>query len=180
MEKFQSGLWRFRAIFRRRDREFEKRSPCKLQWRVFIPIKRRGTTFNGCSAFGRTVGTILRQAAPSLVRRISISGSDNREYNAQSNRRDLRPGVSGLLGLDDSTKVPPLRYHGAAKPMALLSVALHLRPFLCDHVPLHRTHWYLQSDFSLGGTQPLYADDQGFHLMQASMRTHGRPASAVP
>ncbi|RWW68339.1 hypothetical protein BHE74_00024129 [Ensete ventricosum] len=98
MEKFQSGLWRFCAIFRRRDREFEKRSPCKLQWRVFIPIKRRGTTFNGCSAFGRTVGTILRQAAPSLVRRISISGSDNREYNAQSNRRDLRPGVSGLLG----------------------------------------------------------------------------------
>ncbi|RRT38420.1 hypothetical protein B296_00002943 [Ensete ventricosum] len=33
-------------------------------------------------------------------------------------------------GIDDFTEVPPLRYHGAAKPIALLSVALHLHPFL--------------------------------------------------
>ncbi|RRT49947.1 hypothetical protein B296_00033397 [Ensete ventricosum] len=32
----------------------------------------------------------------------------------------------------------------------------------------------------LYGSMPLYADDQDFHLMQASMRTYGRPASAVP
>ncbi|RZR79001.1 hypothetical protein BHM03_00004565 [Ensete ventricosum] len=35
-------------------------------------------------------------------------------------------------GIDDSTEVPPLRYHGAAKPIALLSVDLHLHPFLRD------------------------------------------------
>ncbi|RZS21775.1 hypothetical protein BHM03_00054455 [Ensete ventricosum] len=33
-------------------------------------------------------------------------------------------------GIDDSMEVPPLRYHDAAKLMALLSVASHLRPFL--------------------------------------------------
>ncbi|RZS28401.1 hypothetical protein BHM03_00062026 [Ensete ventricosum] len=38
----------------------------------------------------------------------------------------------------------------------------------------------MQSDFSLGGTQPPYADDQGFHLMHASIRIHRRPASMVP
>ncbi|RRT34268.1 hypothetical protein B296_00024876 [Ensete ventricosum] len=27
---------------------------------------------------------------------------------------------------------------------------------------------------------PPYADNQGFHLIQASMRTYGRPTSAVP
>ncbi|RRT50559.1 hypothetical protein B296_00008061 [Ensete ventricosum] len=32
-------------------------------------------------------------------------------------------------GIDDSTEVPPLWYHGTAKPMALLSVALHLHLF---------------------------------------------------
>ncbi|RWV85788.1 hypothetical protein BHE74_00035785 [Ensete ventricosum] len=35
-------------------------------------------------------------------------------------------------GIDDSTKVPPLRYYGATKPIALLSIALHLHPFLRD------------------------------------------------
>ncbi|RZR87486.1 hypothetical protein BHM03_00014898 [Ensete ventricosum] len=42
--------------------------------------------------------------------------------------------------------------------------------------------WYLEfaSAFSLGGTQPPYTDDQGFHLMQDSMRTHGRPAAVLP
>ncbi|RWW58472.1 hypothetical protein BHE74_00034663 [Ensete ventricosum] len=35
-------------------------------------------------------------------------------------------------GIDDSTEVPPLRYYGTAKPMALLSVVLHLRSFLRD------------------------------------------------
>ncbi|RRT63274.1 hypothetical protein B296_00001557 [Ensete ventricosum] len=33
-------------------------------------------------------------------------------------------------GIDDSMEVLPLRYHDAAKPMALLSVALHLHLFL--------------------------------------------------
>ncbi|RRT75256.1 hypothetical protein B296_00009799 [Ensete ventricosum] len=34
--------------------------------------------------------------------------------------------------IDDSTEVSFLRYHGATKPMVLLSIALHLRPFLRD------------------------------------------------
>ncbi|RWW09268.1 hypothetical protein GW17_00027250 [Ensete ventricosum] len=33
-------------------------------------------------------------------------------------------------GIDDSMEVLPLRYHGAAKPIALLFVALYLHPFL--------------------------------------------------
>ncbi|RWW56066.1 hypothetical protein BHE74_00037240 [Ensete ventricosum] len=44
----------------------------------------------------------------------------------------------------------------------------------------HGTRWYLHTKFSLGGTQPPYADDQGFHSIQYSMRTYGRPAAAVP
>ncbi|RZR73556.1 hypothetical protein BHM03_00025646 [Ensete ventricosum] len=33
-------------------------------------------------------------------------------------------------GIDDSTEVPPLRYHGVTKLIAPLSIALHLHPFL--------------------------------------------------
>ncbi|RWW43989.1 hypothetical protein BHE74_00050290 [Ensete ventricosum] len=35
-------------------------------------------------------------------------------------------------GIDDSMEVLPLQYHGAAKPIALLSVVLHLHLFLCN------------------------------------------------
>ncbi|RRT59131.1 hypothetical protein B296_00016507 [Ensete ventricosum] len=48
-----------------------------------------------------------------------------------------------------------------------------------DHVPLYGTHWYLHLDFFLGSIQTPYADDKGFHPIQALMHTR-RPASAVP
>ncbi|KAJ8512127.1 hypothetical protein OPV22_002561 [Ensete ventricosum] len=77
-------------------------------------------------------------------------------------------------------------WHSLLESTALLAVALFTEVELPvapdhshDHVPLHGTHWYLHLDFFLDGTQPPYADDQGFHPMQASMHTHGRTASAV-
>ncbi|THU73704.1 hypothetical protein C4D60_Mb04t25690 [Musa balbisiana] len=45
------------------------------------------------------------------------------------------------------------------------------------------THWTLHSNFTLGGTQPPYADDQGFHPMQNSMharKTHLCGTMALP
>ena len=38
------------------------------------------------------------------------------------------------------TEVPPLRYHGAAMPMALLSVASHLHPFSSQSVDMPLWH----------------------------------------
>ena len=38
------------------------------------------------------------------------------------------------------TEVPPLRYHGAAMPMALLSVASHLHPFSSRSVEMSPWH----------------------------------------
>ncbi|RRT32211.1 hypothetical protein B296_00044429 [Ensete ventricosum] len=49
----------------------------------------------------------------------------------------LTPFTTNVLppleqGIDDSMEGPSLRYYGATKPIALLSVVLHLHPFLYD------------------------------------------------
>ncbi|RZR97767.1 hypothetical protein BHM03_00027012 [Ensete ventricosum] len=77
-------------------------------------------------------------------------------------------------------------WHSPLESTALLAVALFTEVELPvapdhshDHIPLYETHWCLHLDFFLGGIQPSYADDQGFHPMQAPMHTR-RPASTVP
>ncbi|RWW82378.1 hypothetical protein BHE74_00009160 [Ensete ventricosum] len=49
-----------------------------------------------------------------------------------SSPSSLSPTPLSIKGIDDFTKLSPLRYHGAAMPMILLSVVSYLRPFLRD------------------------------------------------
>ncbi|RRT33223.1 hypothetical protein B296_00058988 [Ensete ventricosum] len=80
-------------------RSSEKDLPCKLQRGAFIPVEQRGgrtAVFNVCSAFDWTEDTTLRKAVLSLVFRVSINETSDREYGVQNNRRCLRPGVSEL------------------------------------------------------------------------------------
>ncbi|RZS27591.1 hypothetical protein BHM03_00061093 [Ensete ventricosum] len=92
----------------------------------------------------------------------------------------------GLLRLADQL-VPCSALANALARLRLFANTIPTTPFKLptasdhshDHVPLYGTHWYLHLDLFLGGIQPSYADDYGFHPMQALMHTQ-RSASTVP
>ncbi|RWW61383.1 hypothetical protein BHE74_00031557 [Ensete ventricosum] len=58
----------------------------------------RTVVYNGCDAFGLTVGTTLRHATPLPIFKVSIDEASDREYDNQGNRHGIWPSVPRLSG----------------------------------------------------------------------------------